>query len=221
MSWTEFLVLAFPESMAEAEATRSFVWKINRKVGLRFAYLFFNIGFSGNMLSSFRVLIALAGFILLSMVIKNNMFLPFLGVILLAFQVHLDFADGAIARVQGKSSEFGEKLDGLANVAVRAAMIIFFGYLSENLYCFWASVFSGVVLSHFWDITSPFFVIEKKYTRIRKLYKLSSSVIIMVIVIPFCIAVLNFLGASLLAISYLLIWVYACLALFWLVLCWS
>ena len=54
MKWVEFKKRAFPLDKKIEEDNRSIFWKINRYIGLRFAFLFNWLGFSANALSFFR-----------------------------------------------------------------------------------------------------------------------------------------------------------------------
>ena len=202
-----------------AESERSLVWKVNRRLGLRFAYLFYHLGFSANLLSAMRLILAFLGFYFLSLANSGNVWRPVFGLLIIAWQVNLDFADGAIARVQNKSTAFGEKLDGLGNTASRAAVIILFGYYSKSALWLWASVFSGIVLSAFWDSTASLVFKQERLGKIRKLFRLSSSVVFTLIILPFVIVFFGVFGLPLREFSYIITGCYAALAVLWLMIC--
>ena len=122
--------------MVLAESETSIIWKVNRWFGLRFGYVFYRLGFSANLLSAVRLILAFLGFYFLSFADSGSVWKPVMGFFIIVWQVNLDFADGAIARAHKKSSDFGEKLDGLGNAASRAAIIILFGYYTKSALCF-------------------------------------------------------------------------------------
>ena len=219
MKWKQFHQIAFPEPMVLAEAKRSIIWKINRWFGLRFGYVFYHLGFSANLLSAMRLILAFLGFYFLSFADSGSAWKPVLGFFIIVWQVNLDFADGAIARLHKKSSDFGEKLDGLGNAASRAAVIILFGYYTESSFWLWLSVFSGFVLSAFWDSTASFVFRQGRLDNIRKLFRLSSSVVFTLIILPSVIVLFSVLGLPLREFSNIITGCYAALAVLWLAIC--
>lgn len=219
MKWIDFQKVAFPMSLAEGEAARSFIYKANRWLGLRFAYLFYCLGFSANLLSALRVILAFWGFYLLSFAKTGLTWQPILGFFIIAWQVNLDFADGAIARAQSKSSDFGQQMDGLANVAARAAIIILWGYYTENILLIWVSVFSSLVLSFFWDSTANLIFQQGRVDNIRRIYRLSSSVFLSLIIVPLTMVILGIFDLFLKEVSCIVTMCYSALALLWLGLC--
>ena len=134
MKWISFKSAAYPPAFSVTEKDKSVIFHMNRWLGLRFAYLFYHLGFSANLLSILRVALAAFGLYLVFYYLFSNIFVPVIGVLLLAWQVNLDFADGAIARVTSKSSVLGEKLDGLANDFSRGAVLILISSFSSHYY---------------------------------------------------------------------------------------
>jgi len=61
MKWIPFKSAAYPPEFSVTEKDKSVFWHINRWVGLRFAYLFYLLGFSANFLSIVRVGLAALG----------------------------------------------------------------------------------------------------------------------------------------------------------------
>jgi len=90
MKWVEFKKRAFPLDKKIEEDNRSIFWKINRYIGLRFAFLFNWLGFSANALSFFRFLLTLFGLYFISFVVYNNKWLPIIGAMLIFWQINLD-----------------------------------------------------------------------------------------------------------------------------------
>ena len=202
-----------------AESERSLVWKVNRWFGLRFGYVFYRLGFSANLLSAMRLILAFLGFYFLSFANSGSVWKPVMGFFIISWQVNLDFADGAIARIQNTSSGLGGQLDGLGNAASRAAVIILFGYYTKSALWLWASVFAGILLSAFWDSTASVVFKQERLDKIRKLFRLSSSVVFTLIILPFVIVFFGVFGLPLREFSYIITGCYAALAVLWLMIC--
>ena len=218
MKWKPFLETAHPESMVRAEAEKPALWKANRWLGLRFAYVFYHMGFSANLLSIARFFLALVGFYLLSLVMTGNKWAHILGALILAWQINLDYADGAIARVQRKSSELGEKMDGLANVSSRVVVLTLAGFLTNNSVVFLISVFSAYVLVVFIPDSKVRIKASGKWWVLALLYRVMLYVPVMVFVLPIIIGVHGVLSLEVLTFCYIVVYTYAVLAVIWLLL---
>lgn len=214
-----FLEAAHPESMAKAESDKSVIWKINRWLGLQFAYVFYHLGFSANLLSIFRCLLALIGFYFLSLIVKGDKWLPILGAFILACQIILDYADGPIARVQGKSSELGDKMDGLANAFSRLLVIILAGFLTRSLIMFLISIFSAYVLIAFLPESKSHITASGVWRKVAPVYKITLYVPSMVFGLPLLIGIHGVLGLEIVIFSYIVVCLYTVLATLWLFLC--
>lgn len=219
MKWKPFFEKAHPASMAEAESKRSVVWKISRWLGIRFAYVFYHLGFSANLLSIFRCILALTGFYLLSLITTGNKWAPVLGAFLLAWQIILDYADGPIARVQGKSSELGEKMDGLANAFSRPLFIILAGFLTRSPILFLISIFSAYVVTVFIPESNVKIKTSGLWRPVALIYRISLYVPVMVFGLPLLIGIHGILGFSIVIFSYIVVCFYTALASLWLFLC--
>lgn len=219
IKWNAFYQDAYPDYMVTEELKKSIIWRINRWIGIRCAYVFYRLGFSANQISIIRLVMASIGFFLLSYAVSTDIWEPIIGLVLIIWQVNLDFADGVIARVQNKSSDFGEQMDGLANAASRAAMVILFGYFTQNAFLFWLSVFSGYVLSAFWDSTKDHVFKQRRLENFRKLFRLSSSVFFTVILLPLIVVLLGIFDIWLEEISYIITVFYIFLSILWLSIC--
>jgi phosphatidylglycerophosphate synthase len=218
LKWKAFLETAHPEYMAGMEAERSFIWKANRWIGLRFAYLFYHLGFSGNLLSITRVALALLGFYLVSLVAVGYKLEPFLGALILALQINLDYADGAIARVQGKSSVLGEKMDGLANASSRVVVLILAGFFTHNFIVFIIGAFSAYVLVVFIPDSKIRIKREGRWRLLALLYHVLLYVPVMVFLFPLLFGLHGVLNLEVVTFSYIVVCTYAVLAALWLLL---
>ena len=220
MKWIAFKSVAYPSTLSATEKDKSIFWHINRWVGLRFAYLFYHLGFSANLLSMVRVALAALGLYLLFYHWFSDIYDPIIGVLLLAWQVNLDFADGAIARVTSKSSVLGEKLDGLANDFSRGGLLILISISTGTNYVFIVGIAASFILVKFFAET--FALVEKNYGWSQypfsvKLIRKLLSVPIMVVALPTIIAVLNILDYQITLVALLITTIYALLAISWLI----
>ena len=220
MKWIAFKSVAYPSTLSAIEKDKSIFFHINRWVGLRFAYLFYHLGFSANLLSMVRVALAALGLYLLFHPWFSDIYDPIIGVLLLAWQVNLDFADGSIARVSKKSSALGEKLDGLANDFARGALLILISISTGTNYVFIVGLAASFILVKFFAET--FALVEKYYGWSQypfsiKLLRKLLSVPLMVVVLPTIIAILNIFNYQLTLFALLITTIYTLLAISWLI----
>ena len=220
MKWIAFKSAAYPPEFSVTEKDKSVFWHINRWVGLRFAYLFYHLGFSANLLSIIRVALAALGLYLVFYHWLDNNYDPVIGIFLLAWQVNLDFADGAIARVSNKSSALGEKLDGLANDFARGALLILISISTGWNYVFIIGMAASFILVKFF--TETFALVDKYYGWSQypfsvKLVRKLLSVPIMVVALPTIIAILNILDYQITLVALLITTIYALIAISWLI----
>ena len=220
MKWIAFKSVAYPSTLSATEKDKSIFFHINRWVGLRFAYLFYHLGFSANLLSMVRVALAALGLYLLFYHWFSDIYDPIIGVLLLAWQVNLDFADGSIARVSNKSSALGEKLDGLANDFSRGALLILISISTGTNYVFIVGLAASFILVKFFAET--FALVEKFYGWSQypfpiKLLRKLLSVPLMVVALPTIIAILNILDYQITLVAFFITTIYALLAISWLI----
>ena len=220
MKWIAFKSAAYPPAFSVTEKDNSVIFHMNRWVGLRFAYLFYHLGFSANLLSIIRVALAALGLYLLFYHWLDNNYDPVIGIFLLAWQVNLDFADGAIARVSNKSSALGEKLDGLANDFARGALLILISISTGWNYVFIIGMAASFILVKFFAET--FALVDKYYGWSQypfsvKLVRKLLSVPIMVVALPMIIAILNIIDYQITLVALLITTIYALIAISWLI----
>jgi len=220
MKWIAFKSAAYPPAFSVTEKDNSVIFHMNRWVGLRFAYLFYHLGFSANFLSIIRVALAALGLYLVFYHWLDNNYDPVIGIFLLAWQVNLDFADGAIARVSNKSSALGEKLDGLANDFARGALLILISISTGWNYVFIIGMAASFILVKFFAET--FALVDKYYGWSQypfsvKLVRKLLSVPIMVVALPTIIAILNIIDYQITLVALLITTIYALIAISWLI----
>ena len=221
MKWIAFKSAAYPPEFSVTEKDKSVFWHINRWVGLRFAYLFYLLGFSANFLSIVRVGLAALGLYLVFYPWFSDIYDPVIGIFLLVWQVNLDFADGSINRVvNGKPTLIGLNIDGLANDVARGAVLILISFSAATNYLFIIGIVSSFILIKF--LAETFALVEKFYGWSQypfpiKLLRKLLSVPLMVVALPTIIAILNILDYQITLVALLITTIYTLLAISWLI----
>jgi len=221
MKWIAFKSAAYPPEFSVTEKDKSVLWHMNRWVGLRFAYLFYLLGFSANFLSIVRVGLAALGLYLVFYPWFSDIYDPVIGIFLLVWQVNLDFADGSINRVvNGKPTLIGLNIDGLANDVARGAVLILISFSAATNYLFIIGIVTSFILIKF--LAETFALVEKFYGWSQypfpiKLLRKLLSVPLMVVALPTIIAILNILDYQITLVAMLITTIYALLAISWLI----
>ena len=221
MKWVAFKSAAYPPEFSVTEKDKSVFWHINRWVGLRFAYLFYLLGFSANFLSIVRVGLAALGLYLVFYPWFSDIYDPVIGIFLLVWQVNLDFADGSINRVvNGKPTLIGLNIDGLANDVARGAVLILISFSAATNYLFIIGIVTSFILIKF--LAETFALAEKFYGWSQypfpiKLLRKLLSVPLMVVALPTIIATLNILDYEITLVALLITTIYTLLAISWLI----
>ena len=221
MKWIAFKSAAYTPEFSVTEKDKSVFWHINRWVGLRFAYLFYHLGFSANLLSIVRVGLAALGLYLVFYPWFSDIYDPVIGIFLLVWQVNLDFADGSINRVvNGKPTLIGLNIDGLANDVARGAVLILISFSAATNYLFIIGIVTSFILIKF--LAETFALVEKFYGWSQypfpiKLLRKLLSVPLMVVALPTIIAILNILDYQITLVALLITTIYTLLAISWLI----
>ena len=221
MKWIAFKSAAYPPEFSVTEKDKSVFWHMNRWVGLRFAYLFYLLGFSANFLSIVRVGLAALGLYLVFYPWFSDIYDPVIGIFLLVWQVNLDFADGSINRVvNGKPTLIGLNIDGLANDVARGAVLILISFSAATNYLFIIGIVTSFILIKF--LAETFALVEKFYGWSQypfpiKLLRKLLSVPLMVVALPTIIATLNILDYQITLVALLITTIYTLLAISWLI----
>ena len=221
MKWIAFKSAAYPPEFSVTEKDKSVFWRINRWVGLRFAYLFYLLGFSANFLSIVRVGLAALGLYLVFYPWFSDIYDPVIGIFLLVWQVNLDFADGSINRVvNGKPTLIGLNIDGLANDVARGAVLILISFSAATNYLFIIGIVTSFILIKF--LAETFALVEKFYGWSQypfpiKLLRKLLSVPLMVVALPTIIATLNILDYEITLVALLITTIYTLVAISWLI----
>jgi len=221
MKWIAFKSAAYPPEFSVTEKDKSVFWHINRWVGIRFAYLFYLLGFSANFLSIVRVGLAALGLYLVFYPWFSDIYDPVIGIFLLVWQVNLDFADGSINRVvNGKPTLIGLNIDGLANDVTRGAVLILISFATATNYLFIIGIVTSFILIKF--LAETFALVEKFYGWSQypfpiKLLRKLLSVPLMVVALPTIIATLKILDYQITLVALLITTIYTLLAISWLI----
>ena len=221
MKWIAFKSAAYPPEFSVTEKDKSVFWHINRWAGIRFAYLFYLLGFSANFLSIVRVGLTALGLYLVYYPWFSDIYDPVIGIFLLVWQVNLDFADGSINRVvNGKPTLIGLNIDGLANDVARGAVLILISFSSAINYMFIIGIVTSFILIKF--LAETFALVEKFYGWSQypfpiKLLRKLLSVPLMVVALPTIIATLNILDYQITLVALLITTIYTLLAISWLI----
>ena len=218
MKWQSFLHEAFPEERMRAEREQNIVFRANRWIGLRVAYVVYHLGVSANFLSVIRLLLALGGFYLVSRVTAASTWLPLVGAAVLAFQIHLDFVDGAVARIRGQMSRLGEKLDYLPNAASRMVALLLAGFFTGKALMFLIGAFAAYVLVVFAPESELRFRRVGIWHAVSWLYRLLLYVPVMAFLLPLALGAHGVLQRDPEGFSTVVISVYGGLAIMWLLL---
>ena len=211
-SWARFLEIAYPEALAAEERDRFVIWQLSRRVGLRSGFVLYRLGIPANVVSTLRFLMAVAGIALLYTATHGEKILPFVGVLLLSWQVNLDFADGVVARAQGKASAPGQLFDGLANAGSRAVILVLFGVVTGSQWAVIVSAATAYILVTFLPQIDPLLAPDGYRGALRGAVRLAVSVIFMVLALPWLIALPAVLDLSLETVAYGVVGGYTVLA---------
>jgi len=150
MTYSAFVKQAYPESKAAFDRQLTLISRIYRPIGLVIGYLCWRAGLSGNAISVCRIVMVLAGFALLIPSGPYFLFWRLLGFFVIWFSKVLDFSDGPVARVSGRSSRLGHALDELSDQPVSQGMSLgLIAYFSGHPSLIPVSIFLEFVIHRF------------------------------------------------------------------------
>ena len=146
MNFSEFQSCTMKEASPFQRKQFDFATNLVKWIAMRFAYIFYKLGLTANMLDILTLFLTLFGAILVVGFKSDDVFTSLVGVSLLAFGVFVDFIDGPIAKARNECSDLGDALDNIGVDFVRAALLIVFGVLSAENYIIIVNLFSLVIL---------------------------------------------------------------------------
>jgi phosphatidylglycerophosphate synthase len=100
-------------------------WSIARPAAWPFTYVFANLGFGPNGVTSFRLFIGLLSFVLIALT-SGSWYT--IGVAFFFLTIVLDNADGQLARVQDTASYFGKMYDGVVDSVIEIGFPLALGF---------------------------------------------------------------------------------------------
>jgi hypothetical protein len=217
-SWSEFRAIAFPPAAAQDEAQRDFVYRTHRSVGLRLAYLFYHLGFTGNLLSVLRVVMSVVGAVLMIPLPSGEMVAPVVGAFLIYGQLVLDFSDGALGRLTpGAIPLLGLQFDIMGCDVARVAMAALLGSYAGSMAPILIAVSSVYVLATFRVAILGIAPKSALFNRIKWTTRWLTSDQFVVVLLPFVLVILRFVSESFLrSFAWFLVLAYALLAMVWL-----
>lgn len=217
MNWKQFLKVAYPENLAIEESHKDIIFRSHRWIGLRFAYIFYQLGMSGNFISISRMLISLISFYLISLVVKGSVWLPLTGAFLLYGQNILDYSDGAVARASGKASKLGKELEESVNAYSRGVILVLISVFTKNVFVVVATAFSSFILIDFRVGLRNKILHNIKFVKL--FYRIVLSIQFMLFILPLLAVLNNILKWHIVIFSYIVAGFYALLAILWFFLC--
>lgn len=217
MNWEQFLKVAYPEKLVIEESHKDIIFRSHRWIGLRLAYIFYQIGMSGNFISVSRIVISFISFYLISLALKGNIWLPLIGAFLLYGQNILDYSDGAVARASGKVSKLGKELEESVNDYSRGVILILISAFTKNTFIVAATALSSFILINFRRGLRNEILGGIKL--IRLVYKIILSIQFMLFILPVLVVLNNILNWHIVIFSYIIVSFYSLLAILWFFLC--
>lgn len=220
-SFSQFMLLAYPDTSVWIRSDRGPVWKFSKWFGIRCAFLFYKLGFSANAFNAIGLLLSLFGFFLVVQ-LESSPILAAIGTFLIYSHVFSDFVDGAIARGRNELTSMGAILDDIGPELDRVLILTMYGVLSSNSYLLLLSIFSAYILTFFvkrtWDAMPDNGMLSfiKKFYR-HSLYPI--SVRVMVGILPLLWFLPLIIDIDLKVICYFVIGLYSVLAVVWMITC--
>jgi hypothetical protein len=217
-SWSEFRAIAFPPAAAQDEAKRDFVYRTHRSVGLRLAYLFYQLGFTGNLLSVVRVVMSVVGAVLLIPLPSGEVIGPLVGAFLIYGQLVLDFSDGALGRLTpGGIPLLGLQFDIMGCDVARIAMAALLGSYAGSMVPILVAISAMYVLATFRVAILGIAPRSSAFDRIKWMTRWLTSDQFVVVLLPFVLVILRVVSESLLrSFAWILVSAYVVLATVWL-----
>lgn len=219
MKYKQFLKIAYPQKMAFEESSKNILYKSYRKIGLYLSYPLYHLKFSANSVSILRLLLVTVSLCYLLLIINKTFWLPLISIAIFLLQNILDYSDGAIARVTGKTSKLGGFLDGIANVYARGGILILFGIFAQSIFLIIFSIFSLFILINFRTETATKTLHDVTSAPIKWLYRISLSIEMMLFVLPTLMVLNNLIGWSVTIFSSIVTIIYGGLAILWISFC--
>jgi phosphatidylglycerophosphate synthase len=214
MKWDEYYEIVVPEEIREREAKKNKVVRFNRWVSSRIGYILHFTPVTGNMISFFRILMVFVATYLFSLLDQEEHLLALIGVSIMALQLNADGVDGALARIRGESSFFGDRIDNFGVDYGVVTTIIVISYLTNSkllLLLGGLSIYIIVTFRQHVGLVVPH--------NIFMLFRTFFYTPIILVLIPTIMIFLAFMGLSVELLSKIVAILYLFLAILWLIVC--
>lgn len=214
MRWEEFKPKAVPEEIRRREGQKNVFVPLSRWVAVREAFVLHHLGVTGNMVSLFRVVLAVVALFLYSRFVVGDMSHVIAGIVLMAWQLNLDGVDGALARVQDRVSDFGNALDNLGIDFARSAFWALAGAMTGDMGMVILTVLAGYILVPFRQNCGGHVA-----GRFDDLVRYFIYIPVLWVIVPSVMLLLRALSVPAVTVAYGVAWWYFGLAVSWFVVC--
>ncbi len=214
MKWEEYYQIVVPEEIRDREAKKNSVVRFNRWVSSRIAFVLHFTPITGNMVSFFRIFMVLAATYLFSLLDQGAYLLALLGIAIMALQLNADGVDGALARIRGESSFFGDRIDNFGVDYGVITTIIVIAYLTTSKLLILLSGLSIYIIVTFRQHVG--LVVPQN---IFMFFRTFFYTPIILVLIPTIMIFLAFMGVNVVLLSEIVTISYIILAILWLIVC--
>ena len=214
MTWKEFESKAVPEDIRLRESQKNVFVPLSRWVSTREAFVLHHLGVTGNMVSLFRVVLAVLALLLYAKFADGDLELAIAGVALMIWQLNLDGVDGALARAQDNVSDFGNALDNLGIDYARTCFWVLVGAMTGDIRMVVLTVLTGHLLVPFRQSDAA-----AGSGKVDRLVGYLTYIPVLWVIVPVFMVVLLAAGVPAVSITYGVAWFYVTLALIWFVAC--
>lgn len=214
MKWEEYYQIVVPKEIREREAKKNVVVRFNRWVSSRVAFVLHFTPISGNMVSFFRILMVFVATYLFSLIEQKEHMLALIGVAVMALQLNADGVDGALARIRGESSFFGDRIDNFGVDYGVVTTIIVIAYLTGSKLLILLSCLSLYIIVTFRQHVG--LVIPHN---IFMFFRTFFYTPIILVLIPCVMILLAYMEVSIVLLSEIVTISYLFLAIIWLIVC--
>ncbi len=224
MNYNEYYQKVFPEKSVRIKERKDYGLLQNflKYLAIRFGYILYKLRLPANLLNVIGVCLSALALYFLVLAKQGEKILPVIGVLIVFFEVWVDFIDGLLAKAFDTCSLIGERFDDLGCDSTRMVVIVLFGIFSDNDLFIILNAFSAYVLVVFWKETLgllPEIGIVKqmrciyihKYSFLSIRFMLGFLLIVLVVYIQ--------MDLPLKIIGCIFSIFYCCAALLWLIIC--
>jgi len=214
VTWDQFTSKAVTREIREREARKNIFVPFSRWVALREAYVLHHLGVTGNMVSLFRVVLAVTALLCFARFASGDLAYSIVGIALMTWQLNLDAVDGALARAQDKTSDFGNALDNLGIDFARSSFWILVGAMTGDIRMVVLGALAGYLLVPFRQYQAG-----ESVGRFDDFARLFVYIPVLWLIVPSLMLAVHALGVPPEAVAYVVTWFYFGLAVVWFSVC--